>query len=312
MKIAFLFSGQGAQSVGMGKDIYEEYEEARQVYTKASKILETDIAKLCFEGPEEKLNQTENTQIAVLVTSLAILEVLKKHKIEAKICAGLSLGEYTALIYGGYLSLEDGLKLIQKRGYDMEHYIPNEDFKMVAVMGLNADIIEKICKQIEKKGRFVMPANYNYSGQIVISGNIEAVEEAEEEFKKNGVKRLITLKTNRPFHTKKLENAKQEFEKALDQVTFHNGTVDVVKNIDGTVYRKEDCFGEILANHMISPVRFDKTIKKMKEEGIDIYIEIGPGKVLSGFVKKEEKNKEAYAVSDLQVLKEVINKFGKE
>lgn len=311
MKIAFLFPGQGAQSVGMGKDIYEKYEEARKVYEQASKILNKDIAKLCFEGPEEELNRTENTQVAVLVTSLAILEVLKKYGINAQMCTGLSLGEYTALMYSGYLGFEEGIKLIKKRGYYMENEIPEGNFKMVAVMGMEANDIEQVCNKLQEEGKFVMPANYNYSGQIVISGDMEAVEEAEEELRNNGAKKLVTLKTNRPFHTKKLEKAKEQFSKELENVTFGDGEIPVIKNIDGNVYTKEDSFKQILADHMVFSVRFDKAICKMKEEGIDTYLEIGPGKALSGFVKKEEKEANVICVSNLETLEEVIKNFGK-
>ena len=155
MKRAFLFPGQGAQSVGMGKDFYEKYEEARKIYDKASEISGMDIKKICFEGPEEELMKTENTQIAILTTSLAILEVLRLHNIEAQIATGLSLGEYTALIYSGVISFEDGIKLIKKRGYYMQHLLPNKKFEMAAVIGLNSSKIEEVCKQIEKTGKFI-------------------------------------------------------------------------------------------------------------------------------------------------------------
>ena len=161
MKIAFMFPGQGSQTVGMGKDIYEKYSEAKEIYDKASEILNIDVAKLCFEGEQEELNKTKNAQIAILVTSLAILEVLKNNGVEADICTGLSLGEYTALIYSGYLSFEDGIKLIQKRGYYMGTCVPKEEFKMAAVIGAQSSIIEKVCENLNKKGMFVVPANYN-------------------------------------------------------------------------------------------------------------------------------------------------------
>ena len=195
MKIAFMFPGQGSQTVGMGKDIYERYNEAKEIYEKASEILNMDVAKLCFEGEQEELNKTKNAQIAILVTSLAILEVLKNNGVEADICTGLSLGEYTALIYSGYLSFEDGIKLIQKRGYYMGTCVPKEEFKMAAVIGAQSSIIEKVCENLNKKGMFVVPANYNYSGQTVISGNKEAVEEAIKLLNDEGIRKIIELKT---------------------------------------------------------------------------------------------------------------------
>lgn len=306
MKIAFMFPGQGSQTVGMGKDIYERYNEAKEIYEKASEILNMDVAKLCFEGEQEELNKTKNAQIAILVTSLAILEVLKNNGVEADICTGLSLGEYTALIYSGYLSFEDGIKLIQKRGYYMETCVPKEEFKMAAVIGAQSSIIEKVCENLNKKGMFVVPANYNYSGQTVISGNKAAVEEATKLLNDEGIRKIIELKTSGPFHTEKLLEAKQLFEKELEKVSFMEGKVPVIKNIDGSIYTNNDNMKEILAKHIVSPVRFDKAIKLMEDNDIDTYIEIGPGRALSGFVKKENKEANVMNVCDIETLNKVL------
>ena len=306
MKIAFMFPGQGSQTVGMGKDIYERYNEAKEIYEKASEILNMDVAKLCFEGEQEELNKTKNAQIAILVTSLAILEVLKNNGVEADICTGLSLGEYTALIYSGYLSFEDGIKLIQKRGYYMGTCVPKEEFKMAAVIGAQSSIIEKVCENLNKKGMFVVPANYNYSGQTVISGNKEAVEEATKLLNDEGIRKIIELKTSGPFHTEKLLEAKQLFEKELEKVSFMEGKVSVIKNIDGSIYTNNDNMKEILAKHIVSPVRFDKAIKLMEDNDIDTYIEIGPGRALSGFVKKENKEANVMNVCDIETLNKVL------
>ena len=280
MKRAFLFPGQGAQSVGMGKDFYEKYEEARKVFDNASNISGIDVKKLCFEGPEEELNKTENTQIAIMVTSLAILEVLKSKKIDAKIACGLSLGEYTALVYAGIISFEDGIKLIKKRGYYMGNLIPASEYEMAAVIGLDTSKIEEICNELKESDKFVVPANYNCSSQTVVSGEKEAVEEAIEKLKLAGAKRVIPLKTSGPFHTEKLLEASKAFEKELENVNFNldEENIKVIKNIDGNYYSKNDNIKEILVKHIISPVRFDKAIKLMSDENIDEYIEIGPRK----------------------------------
>ena len=306
MKRAFLFPGQGAQVVGMGKDIYEKYEEARKIYDKANEITKMDVKKICFEGPEEELNKTENTQIAILTTSLAILEVLKSKNIEADVAVGLSLGEYGALIYSGIISLEDGLKLIQKRGYYMGNLLPEEEFAMAAVIGLDSSKIEEVCQNIAKEGKFIVPANYNCKVQTVISGEKEAIEEASEKLKEAGAKRVIPLKTSGPFHTSKLEKAKEAYAKELENISFNEGKAKVIKNIDGTYYTKNDNIKEILAKHIISPVRFDKAIELMKEEKIEEYVEIGPGRALTGFIKKDNKEAKVYNINNLESLENYL------
>lgn len=312
MKIAFMFPGQGAQIVGMGKDVYEKYDEAKNVYDRASKILGVDMPKLCFEGTQEDLNRTSNTQIAIAVTSLAILEVLKNKNINADICVGLSLGEYVALINAGFISFEDGLKLLQKRGFLMENKIPKDNYLMAAIIGLKSEIIEDVCKEICGDGLFVVPANYNYSGQTVISGTAEAVEKAMEILKEKGARKAVPLKTSGPFHTVKLQEAKELFSKELEKVKINNKKLKskVIKNIDGTFYTDEDDIKEILSNHIVSAVRFDKTIKLMKDEGVDTFIEIGPGKAITGFVKKELKDFDVkcYSVSSVEDIENLVRK----
>lgn len=307
MKRAFLFPGQGTQVVGMGKDIYEKYEEARKIYKKATELTKIDVAKLCFEGPEEELMKTKNTQLAILITSLAILEVLKTKGVTAQVAAGLSLGEYSALISANILSLEEGIKLIQKRGYYMGTLLPEGNYAMAAVIGLGSEKIEQVCKEIMEKGKFVIPANYNCKTQTAISGEKEAIEEAIEKLKEAGAKRVIPLKTEGPFHTPKLEKAKLAYEKELETTSFQTGNMKVVKNIDGTYYQEKDDIKKILANHIVSPVRFDKTIKLMEQEGIEEYIEIGPGKTLTGFVRKDNKEAKTVNIYNLETLENYIN-----
>ncbi len=330
-KTAFLFPGQGAQNLGMGKDFYQDFEEARKIFDEAEKISNMPIKKMCFEGPEELLQKTENTQMAIFVTSLAILEVLKNKGYNADIAVGLSLGEYVALVYAGILSFEDGIKLIKKRGYYMGNLLPNtkEKFAMAAVMGLESSKIEEICKEISNenesnisknediatKTKFVVPANYNCSTQTVISGNEETIEEAVIKLKEAGAKKVITLKTNGPFHTIKLQKAKEAFADELEKICFKmentvgsEKNIKVIKNIDGTFYNKEDNIKEILANHIISPVRFDKAIKLMQEQGVKEFIEIGPGKALTGFVKREDKEAKVYHIDTVKALMDFLEK----
>ena len=307
MKTAFLFPGQGAQAVGMGKDIYEKYEEARKIYEEAEKISGINVKEICFNGPEEELMKTENTQIAILTTSLAILKILEAKGIKAEVAVGLSLGEYAALIYGGYITFEDGIKLIQKRGYYMGNFLPDEEYSMAAVIGLESSKIEEICNEIKQTGKFVVPANYNCSVQTAISGTNEAVDIAIEKLKEAGARKVVKLKTSGPFHTEKLQKAKELYEKELENVEFQkeNG-VKVIKNLDGKIYTENDNLKEILAKHIISPVRFDKAIEYMKSEKIERFIEIGPGKTLTGFIKKDYPEAELHNINNLESLEALI------
>lgn len=306
MKIAFMFPGQGAQTVGMGKDLYEHYEEVRKVYEEASKIAGKDIAKLTFESSLEELSKTENAQLAIATMSIGILELLKKENIVADIAVGLSLGEYPALMYGGYIRFEDGINLLRHRGYFMGNLVPKEKYAMAAIIGLESSKIEEVCAKIREEGVFVVPANYNYSAQTVISGEEEGIEKAIEMLKESGAKKAIKLQTSGPFHTSKLEEARKAYKKELEKVSFQEGNIKVIKNLDGTIYKASDDMQEILANHIVSPVRFDKAIKLMEEEGIDTFVEIGPGKALSGFIKKEKKDANVFNTDNIENLTKVI------
>lgn len=286
MKIGFLFPGQGAQSVGMGKDLYDKYEEVKSVYEKVKELTGIDVEKISFEGDEETLNQTKNTQICILTMSLAIVEILNKNGIKAEMAAGLSLGEYSALISSKAIDFEDGVKLVQKRGEYMQSLVPDGDWLMAAILGMNENQVEQVCNRV--KNGFVVPVNFNCTGQIVISGDKQGVEEAEQIAKELGAKKVRVLKTSGPFHTEKLLDASNALRKELDELNLHEFETKVVKNLDGKVYTNQDDIKDILAKHIISPVRFSDGLQTMLDEGVDTFIEIGPGKTLSGFVKRME------------------------
>lgn len=309
MKIAFMFPGQGAQTVGMGKDLYDKYEEIREVYKKASEISGKDIAELTFNSTMEELSKTENTQLAIATMSLGILKVLENKGIKPDVTVGLSLGEYPALISGGYLSFEDGITLLKHRGYLMGNKVEPGNYSMAAIIGLDSKIIEEVCAEIAAKGMFISPANYNYSGQTVISGDEEAINLAIEALKEKGAKRALKLATGGPFHTTKLNEAKELYTEKLKEVKFNTEApkAKVIKNLDGTFYNENDDMVDVLSRHIVSSVRFDKAIKTMQDYGIDTYVEIGPGKTLTGFVRKENKEANVVNINSVEKLEAFLD-----
>ena len=312
MRIGFLFPGQGSQSIGMGKDLYDKYDEVKQIYNKVKDTINIDIAKISFEGPEELLNETQNTQLAVLTESLAILEVLKKNNIQAQMSAGLSLGEYTALIEDEVFGLEEGINLVKKRGEIMQKFTPEGNWKMAAVLGLNEEDVIEACKKVDTG--FVVPANFNTIGQIVISGEEDAVIKAGEFAKEMGAKKVSVLNTAGPFHTKKLVDCSTKLKDAIQEVTINKKDSKVVKNIDGNQYKTSDDIIEVLANHIMNPVKFTSCLQTMYDNGIDTFIEIGPGKTLSAFVKrmKFEKPVKILNINNCESLENVIMEVNKD
>lgn len=309
MKIGFLFPGQGAQSMGMGKDLYEKYDEVRNVYEILSNSINLNIADLSFNSSEEILAQTKNTQISILAMSLGILKILENKGIKADYAAGLSLGEYTALTYGKTFSLEDVGKIVKKRGEFMQNLVPNGNWAMAAVIGMEDSSVEDVCKKVTKG--FAVPANYNCPGQVAVSGDKEGISELMEIAKELGAKRVIELKTGGPFHTEKLVEASNALREELKNVEIKYPECKVVKNLDAKPYKKEEDIKEILARHVINPVRFSNSVKYMIEEGVDTFIEIGPGKVLTGFVKKINKEVNCININSVETLENAIAELSK-
>ena len=308
MKIAYIFPGQGTQKIGMGKDIYEKYDEAKNVYKIIDQALGENIENLTYNSTQEELNQTKNTQITIYAMSMAIMEILNKHGINPDVAAGLSLGEYSALTCAGAISLENGSKIVRTRGRLMQELAPEGDWSMAAVIGLEDGKVEEACSKVEKG--FVRAVNYNCPGQVVVSGEKEAVTKVMEIAKELGARKVIELKTSGPFHTEKLQDASKELRKELEKINFNKCKVPVIKNFDGSAYTENDNMVDILANHVINPVKFRKSIETMLEMGIDTFIEIGPGKTLSGFVNKICKEKEVVAnllnVENIETLENVL------
>ena len=268
----------------MGKELYESDEDARKIYDKVKEITKIDIAKISFEGPEEVLNQTKYTQLAILTNSLAMLKVLEKQGVKAEVSAGLSLGEYTALIYSKAISFEDGVKIVQKRGELMQDLAPKGNWQMAAILGASDEMVENLCKNISKG--FAVPVNYNCPGQVVVTGDEDGITMLQDLAKEAGVRKVRVLKTSGPFHTEMLKESSEALRKELDKIEIHEFESKVVKNLDGEVYSNGDNVRDILAKHIVSPVRFSKCLMTMKELGVDNFVEVGPGKVLSGFVKR--------------------------
>ena len=306
MKIGFLFPGQGTQSLGMGKDLYDSFEEYRNVYNKVKDISNIDVSKITFED-EEKLNQTKYAQICILTMSMAILEILEKNNIKAKMSAGLSLGEYSALIYSKKISFEDGIKIVKKRGEYMQDLVPDGEYLMASIIGLEEDILRKICLGI--KSGYCMPVNFNLKNTIAISGEKQAVLDAMEEAKKLGAKKTVILKTSGPFHTKFLNEASIKLKEELEKINFNRFETEVVRNIDAKIYSDMDNMSDILSKHIVSPVRFYESIEKMIEEKVDTFVEIGPRKTLTTLVKRINENVNTFYINDKQSLEDTISKL---
>ena len=303
-KTAFLFAGQGAQKLGMARDLYDQYPIVKETYDQASRVLGYDLRDL-IDQDEEKLNQTRYTQPAILTTSVAIYRLLVEKGLQPDMVAGLSLGEYSALVAAGSLDFEDAVALIAKRGQFMETAAPAGTGKMVAVMNTDVALIEEACEKASDKG-YVKPANYNTPAQIVIGGDVAAVDAAVDYLKEAGAKRLIPLNVSGPFHTALLQPASEKLAMELETVDFHDFQVPLVGNTEAKVMEKEQ-IKSLLARQVMEPVRFYESIDTMKELGLTKVIEIGPGKVLSGFLKKIDKNIEVLAVEDEASLQALLN-----
>ncbi|MBW9173295.1 ACP S-malonyltransferase [Clostridium estertheticum] len=304
-KIAFIFPGQGAQYIGMGKELFENIEECKSIFNIADKELNFELSKLCFEGEIEELNITENTQPAILTVSIAALMALQKHGIKCDVTAGLSLGEYSALVCSGAMDFKDAVKLVKKRGRFMQEAVPVGIGTMAAIIGLETSLVEEACNEAKASG-IVEIANLNCPGQIVIAGEIEAVELACEKAKEKGAKRAIVLSVSAPFHSSMLKPAAEKLEIELKNIRFNDMTIPLMTNVNGDYVKNKDDIKDNLKLQVMSSVLWETTIKRMIKDGVDTFVEIGPGKVLSGFVKKIDRKLTIVNIEDMDSLNKAV------
>jgi len=310
-KIAFIYPGQGAQYVGMGKDIAERFPSAQKIFKTASMALRQDVEQLVFAGDGEELALTENTQPALLTTCIASTQPLLEKGIKPDISAGLSIGEYAAHIIADTFSFEDAVRIVRLRGKYMQEEVPPGEGGMAAILGLDSEFVEDICQRVTDSCAtfLVEPVNYNCPGQLVIAGDSEAVAQACELCKENGAKKVVPLAVSAPFHSSLLRGAGDKLEKALSGITYHDMSIPVVSNVNAKAINDSGQVARLLIEQVYSPVRWEQCVKTMIRFGVDIFVEIGPGKTLAGFIRKIAKDVTTLSVSDVESLENACSFF---
>ncbi|TDQ42388.1 ACP S-malonyltransferase [Aureibacillus halotolerans] len=305
-KIAFIFPGQGSQEVGMGSDIQEFSPEAKKVFTTADDCLKFGLSELIAKGPKEVLTETKNTQPALLTTSVAYLRLLEKEGISPTFTAGHSLGEYSALVASGVLSFEDAVTLVRKRGELMEEAVPNGEGAMAAVLGLAQELLEQAAKEVREAGDIVQLANLNCPGQIVVSGSVQGVAVLSEKAKELGARRVLSLEVSGPFHSELMKPAAEQFQAELANKEFRNAAIPVVSNVTAQAVTEGKQVANLLIEQLYSPVHWEASVRYMIEQGVDTFVEIGPGKVLGGLVKKTERSATVCFVNSVESFQETV------
>lgn len=308
-KVAFIFPGQGSQAVGMGKAMSEANEKASDIFREADKRLGFELSELIFNGPAEDLTLTVNAQPALLTTSIAILEALAHYEIQPDYTAGHSLGEYSALVAAGAMDFKDAVYAVRKRGEYMEEAVPAGEGAMAAVMGMKADELKAITDDVTNDGNPVQLANLNSPGQIVISGSKRGVEEASELAKEKGARRVIPLKVSGPFHSSLMKPAADKFADVLKGIDIRDAMIPVVANVTASPVTKADDIESLLIKQLYSPVLWEDSVKSLIENGVDTFVEIGAGNVLSGLVKKIDRSVTIHTISDPESLEKTVSQL---
>ena len=306
VKIAFVFPGQGSQFVGMGKDFYDHVSSARKLLDEANEVLGCDLTSICFNGPEETLKLTENTQPALLVHSTMALKILRENGIDSVLAAGHSLGEFSALVSAGALQFKDAVRLVRLRGQFMQEAVPVGVGSMAAIIGLEIDTLQQLCDQISEDSCIVQPANLNSPVQIVIAGHKEAVEQVSEKALKAGAKKAVLLPVSAPFHSALMKPAEIKLEKELEQTEFYDLSYPVITNIEAKPITKGSEARSALVKQVCSPVRWSETMQVLVDQGIETVIELGAGKVLSGLIKRFNRGIKCYQVGDRESLSQTL------
>lgn len=307
-KLAFVFPGQGAQKVGMGKDFYDNYDVAKKMFKEADEALGYSIMKMCFEGPEEDLKLTANTQPAILTISCIANEILKENGIQPEITGGHSLGEYSALVAAGVLNFQDAVALVHKRGSYMQEAVPVGEGGMAAIIGVDRAKIVEVCQQVSAESP-VQAVNFNCPGQIVIAGATKGVELAVEELKAAGAKKAVILPVSAPFHSTLMKPAAEKLAVELDKVTISDAKIPVVANVSAEILTKAEDIKASLVAQAASPVLWEDCVARMKEFGADVLLEAGPGKTLCGFNRRIDKTITSLNVEDAASLEKSLDYF---
>lgn len=306
MSLALLFPGQGSQFVGMGQDFANRYPKAKEIFNRANQALQEDLAHLCFSGPADVLKRTENAQPAILTVSVAIYEVVHAElKLEPKALAGHSLGEYTALVVSGALSLESAVRLVRLRGKLMESACPAGTGGMGAILGLARPLVEALCREACGPDEVLVPANFNSPEQTVISGHKTAVTKALKLASERGAKASLPLEVSGPFHSPLMQSVETGLREALRQIVFQDLRLPVVANFTGDFYQNKSAAPELLAKQVAHPVLWEDSVRTLKKSGVDQIIEVGPGRVLSGLARRIDRDIQTANVENLESLEKL-------